>query len=95
MAEVLTSSMVVDNKSLHLLESEGWNVILDALSARYISVYAADDTNRPKWLDVREELSNLCLSLSTEPLTPIEMKKIAQRIASEHGFRYMMKRVRA
>ena len=87
MAEIITSSMVVDNKSLHLLESEGWNDVLDALSARYLSVYAADDANRPAWLDVREELSNLCLSLSTEPLTPPEMRGIAQRIAKEHGFR--------
>ena len=82
---VITSSMVVDHRSQALLESSSWSDILEALSARYLIVYAKDDPKRPGWLDQKEELSHLALSLSGTSLSAPEMKGIATRLASEHS----------
>ena len=87
MAEtILTSSHVVDTRANAMLESEPWNDIVDALIATYLSVYAKDDDSRPKWLDQREEVSNLALSFSTRPLTAPEIKAVATTLSKEHSF---------
>jgi hypothetical protein len=77
--------MVVDTKSLNMLDSSSWNEILDELSRIYLSVYDRADPARPVWLDQREELSHLVLSLSTTPLKKEEVAAIATRLAAEHG----------
>lgn len=83
---IVTSSMVVDVKSISLLESASWNEILDAFSAAYLSVYEGNDPRRPHWLYAKEELSHFVMSLSSQPLTVEEIKAIASRISSEHNF---------
>jgi hypothetical protein len=78
--------MVVDLRSLAMLESESWSEILDVLAARYLSVYDEENPSRPNWLDQREELSNLALSMSTQPMNAVEMRAIASKLSAEHSF---------
>jgi hypothetical protein len=80
--EIVTSSHVVDVKSVNMLDSESWNEILDAVSTMYLSV----NPNSPTWLKQREELSHYVISLSSEPLTAAEMASIATEISKQHGF---------
>jgi hypothetical protein len=83
---VVTSSMVVDVKSINLLESKSWNEILEAFSDTFLSVYDENDPRRPNWLDTKEELSHFARSLSSQPLSAHEVKAISSRICSEHSF---------
>ena len=85
---VVHSSMVVDNRAVAMLaDSPAWADIVNACGDRYVSVYDKQDPDRPlKWLENREGLAALCLSLSSEPMTPDEMRAIASRVQKEHAF---------
>lgn len=81
-----TQTMIVDSRSLSMLESPAWQEILTQLSAIYLNVYPPDHASRPSWLDQREELSHFAFSLSTEAMSPEEIKLVATQIAREHSF---------
>ena len=88
LAETVHSSMCVDNRAVAMLaDSPAWMDIVNACGELYVSVHSKGDSKRPlKWLESRESLSGLCLSLSTEAMTKDEMRSIATRIQREHSF---------
>ena len=90
-AVLLTSSHVVDARANAMLASAAWNDILDALARVCLSVYLtsgrSSSAERPMaWLDHREALSALALSLSSTPLSPSELRAVATQLAKVHGF---------
>ena len=85
---VVHSSMVVDNRAVAMLaDSPAWGDIVNACGCRYVAPYDKGDPKRPlKWLENRESLAALCLSLSSEPVTETEMRAIASAIQRDHSF---------